>query len=99
LSAVVAANGADTQTIAALRAQQVQAAAAEAAMDARDQINQSTAATLEAAIDQNASICPAVSVPPSGGNSVTGKDAAVAPVLRDALAALAKVQASEGAAP
>jgi hypothetical protein len=99
LSAVVAANGADVQTIDALRAQQAQAAAAEAAMSARDQNNQSSAATIQAAIDQEASVCPTAPGPPNAGGSATDKDAAVAPVLRDALAALAKVQANQGAVP
>ena len=103
LVVAVAANGADVQTIAALRAQQVQDQAAQMAMDIRDRISQGTAATIQTLIDRESGTCatlPSVSITANPKLPiVVAKDNTVAPVLSDALAALAAVQAGQGKTP
>ena len=98
LSAVVAANGEDQKIIDAMRAQQVRAEAARVAMAARDQVIQNSVASIQGLIDREAVVFPITPVV-SAGTRVVGKDAAVAPVLAETLAELAKRQTLPGAKP
>ena len=98
LSAVVAANGEDQKIIDAMRAQQVRAEAARVAMAARDQVIQNSVASIQGLIDREAVVFPITPVA-SAATRVVGKDAAVAPVLAETLAELAKRQTLPGAKP
>lgn len=101
LNAAQAANNTDINTINALRAQQSQTEAAQAALLVRDQNLQNEAANLTSLIEHDT--CAPLPVVKISGNSkapaTTGEDGPVAPVLNDTLAALAAVQAKQGGAP
>jgi len=103
LSSAATANAADLQTIDALRAQELQAQAAQVAMNTRDQAIQTSAATIQSSIDRDAIDCPALTPLPITGNTIAPiavtKDGIVAPVLGDALAALGAAQANQGTTP
>lgn len=95
MAVLQSANTQDAQVISALRNQQQQSAAAEGAMNGRDQSIATITAAIESTIASDSANCAAHSVISVPGSS-SGKDGPIAGVLADTLGALAKAQAAGG---
>jgi uncharacterized membrane protein len=97
LASAIAANNTNLQLIVALQAQQQQAAVARTAMTGRDQTTENNAASIQNVINHDSLVCPPPATHSAANQTVApGKDNVVAPVLKDALQALASAQSASG---
>ena len=95
ISTLVATNDEDQKMIDALRAQQLQSDIARNEMKTRDQIMRNTAAAIQSMIDR-ATVAMPVPHPVLVRPGLGAKDAAMAPVLAQTMAALAAGEKSMG---